>query len=600
MSGSLSFLVMVERAGPAPQPLLWQLRKETQPGDRLVFLCNHDPKERNAAVEIKTFEEMEGFGPGINVEVVALAAPNGVAFETRLELGYAALREAEGPILTLDTGTRLEPNALAPLRAAVAGSDVPDLVQQRSGVDDPYLLPQLVIAPRLLRDPDRPRADGAGGTVALAQHFFAAASRVEQVAVPADLLPRLAEPGPRAARALTVLARQGQETLESVMSLLPALWQRATPGGRAAMMPILSEAGLIPPAAPASVPCIGRAPLKVWRGGPHAHRMPLAYPALQPLWKGRIMLVEDPGAADLLTIAHPLDALTLAPDAAGAVERGVPAALLSEEPFWDSLFSPDPMAARITLPAAHLGELRLHQINHHRSSIFDFEKIPYYLLTEHRFVSVYAARFARNARLLPEDWAAAWAARPRDIVFMAERRMEAFHDITLPEAGLVGLCAWRSRLAAGCKGDGVERLGASWSGGRTRFELPDWHFDKMIRLDGRTRLLSAIENTHQPLYLSEKLFDAFACGTVPVYMAAPGHAVERLNLPEESWVNLWGFDEAEIPSRLREVMASGIDWRAYAKAQRALAALFDRLDWVVKERERGGRALISELVAAAA
>ena len=588
---------MVECAGPAPEPLLRQLRDEAHYGDRLIFVCDCEPSERNAATSIRIFEEMEGFAPGVEVELIELTVPGGVAFETRLELGYAALQDAMGPILTIDTATRLERGSLAPLRAALAVANAPDLIELSAGDDDPYLLPRLMIAPKLLRDPGRPKADGPGGAVALAQHLQAMALRMEQVAISKDMPPRLIEPGPSTARAFAVVGGQGKDTCEAVTALLPALWQRATPGGRAAMLPILLEAGLMPPPAQPAPACIGRAPLRVWRGGHHAHRMPLAYPALQPLWEERIMLVEDPAVADLLTIAHPLDALTLAPEAARAVERGIPAALLSEEPFWDSLFSPDLMAAQITLPAAHLGELRLHQLNHHRSAIFDFECIPYYLLTEHRFASVYAARFGRNARLEPEDWAAAWAARPSDIVFMAERRMEKFHDVRLPEAGLIGLCAWRSRLAAGCEGDGVERLGASWNGGRTRFELPDWHLDKMIRLDGRTRLFSALENTHQPLSLSEKLFDAFACGAVPVYMAAPGHAIERLGLPDGTWINLWGNDEAGALRLLKAASYNAVDWKSYVRAQRSLASLFAESEAMVKERRRLARVLISELEA---
>ncbi len=40
-----------------------------------------------------------------------------------------------------------------------------------------------------------------------------------------------------------------------------------------------------------------------------------------------------------------------------------PLVLMSEEPFWDSLRSPDPLAWRITVPAAHLGARGLHQVN---------------------------------------------------------------------------------------------------------------------------------------------------------------------------------------------------------------------------------------------
>jgi hypothetical protein len=184
---------------------------------------------------------------------------------------------------------------------------------------------------------------------------------------------------------------------------------------------------------------------------------------------------------------------------------------------------------------------------------------------------------------------------PYDITFMAERRPEAFHDVRFAAGDITGLCAWRTRLALGCTGPGVQRLGASWGHGPSRFDLTDWHADKIAGLDGQTKVLSGIENTHQPTYLSEKLFDAFACGARPLYVASPGHRVHDLGLPEGAWLNLWGQTSDSAVGLVEAAPWDGGFFAAYAAAQGRLAALFTDADILAAERARLGRALVAEV-----
>jgi hypothetical protein len=335
---------------------------------------------------------------------------------------------------------------------------------------------------------------------------------------------------------------------------------------------------------------IGRAKILLAAVGPHAHRQPFAYASLRPLWEERITLTPDTETADIVCFAHPEDA-RIWPDLA-RLSTEKPVAILSEEPFWDSLFSPDPTAETVQLPS-HEGEVALWQINHHKSALFDFAKIPYLLQTDPRIGPRLAARFRRNALLDAKDWEAAFRTRAEKVMFMAARRDEAFHDI-LGDGGIIGLSRWRSKLALACRG--AVRLGNGWEGSADRRHLPDWHLDKLVRLDAQTRLLSAIENTHQPTYVSEKIFDAFACGALPLYVAGPGHGIYRLGLPDDSWINLWGLD---LPSAVQTIQASVVDFAAYAEAQRRLAALFsDPAHWLA-ERARLKRALLTEMEALA-
>lgn len=336
--------------------------------------------------------------------------------------------------------------------------------------------------------------------------------------------------------------------------------------------------------------------IRIHASGAHAQRMPLRYPALAGLVAGFADMVQAPHEADLYVFAHSLD---IQAAGQGLVEdwraRRRPVVLLSEEPFWDTIWARRPLSRRRVLDT-RWGALPVIQLNHHTSTIFDFDHIPYYLLTNHRFAAAYGAHFTRNAQMSPAAWRAAFAARRTDVAFMFERRPEPFHAMAWPDGDIFGLCSWRTELAEACTGDGVDRLGSSWRGGPTRFELMNWHLDKLVRLDGRARVLSGIENTHQPNYITEKFFDAFACGALPLYVAGPGHRVHEFALPGRSWLNLHGMTPAQAADRIGELQWDSALFEAYAGAQQRLAALFCDTGLWVDERRRLAGALRRELV----
>lgn len=335
--------------------------------------------------------------------------------------------------------------------------------------------------------------------------------------------------------------------------------------------------------------------IAIYRTGALRHRTPLAYPALAPLFAPHVAEVADPLEADLWLFAHPLD-VTDAPPA--LVEhwraRRLPVVILSEEPFWDTLWGRRPLARHFTIDT-RAGRLPVIQLNHATCAIFRFAEIPYYLLSNHRFANAYAARFARNAGLSPADWQARFDGYPTDLTFMFERRPGAFHSVRWPEGDILGLCAWRTEIAEACEGERIRRLGASWQGGPTRFGLDNWHLDKLVRLDGTTRKLAAFENTHQPQYLTEKLFDAFACGALPLYAASRHHRVHGLGLPPAAWLNLYGMTAPEAAQAIRAWRPDAAFFDAYAQAQSMLAARFGDTGLWLDERARLAKAVLAEL-----
>jgi len=336
--------------------------------------------------------------------------------------------------------------------------------------------------------------------------------------------------------------------------------------------------------------------IRVFASGDHMRRMPLSYPALADLFAGDIVMVNTPGEADLYVFAHSLD-IEAAPEALVQDwrRRRRPVVLLSEEPFWDTVWTRRPLDRLIYIETAW-GALPVVQMNHCTSRIFRFDRIPYYLLTNHRFLNAYRYRFRRNAARTAADWLDRFRARARDCVFMFERRPERFHDLRWPQSNLLGLCAWRTRLAeAAGTGPQVERLGASWQGGVPRQMLGNWHMDKLIRLDGRARSIAAIENTHHPDYVTEKFFDAMACGARPLYYARPGHRIAGFGVPRAAWLNLDGLTPEAAAGRLPEPFLDTDFIEAWCAGQRSLAALFSDSAAVVEERRRLHRVLLDEL-----
>ncbi len=334
--------------------------------------------------------------------------------------------------------------------------------------------------------------------------------------------------------------------------------------------------------------------IRVFLTGRHARRSPLSYAALASLFIDEIRLVDRPEQADLYLFAHSLD-IQEAPREMilDWRARRRPIVLLSEEPFWDTIWTGKPLDRQIYIET-NFGDLPVVQLNHQTSDIFDYEVIPYYLLTNHRFSTAYRSRFRRNAARSAAAWREDFAARSVDLTFMFERRPERYHDVHWPEAEIIGLCAWRTDIAELCTDGSVERLGHRWQGGPPRQQLLDWHLDKMVRLDGRARNLAAFENTHHPRYLTEKLFDAFACGSRPLYFASPWHRVHKLGLPKEAWLNLYDLDPEMAAERILEPFGDGAFWEAWRETQVILARLWQDLGLLVSERRRLKEALLRE------
>ncbi len=518
----------------APPALLDSVVARVRPGDQVILV--DDSGDARALTRVLTMIHHRPWPSGVTVTpiVTDIPAPGDGGIATHLGLEAATAPH----VLILDGRSRLTGPLPYPLQQTLLCGPDPDLAQ--------IILPCSALFPSGPR-----RAEGVAHSDIAFMHALRMQGPV--TTTPDRWSVTRATPGPALLDAVADLAGHDPTTADWLADSLPHWLADPAPGARLILqsrpMPLQQ---ILKPAAP---PRVGIARVTVRLYGPHAHRTPLAYPHLAPLWADHVSVTN--GAADLHVFAHPRDVITLPGNAL----------LLSEEPFWDSLFSPDPLADVITLAPG-----RLHQLNHHTTALFTPAPIPYFLLTDPCYIRAYQRLFARNAALDAAQWQVRFAARRCDAVFMAEYRSESFHDVTWPEADIIGLCAYRTQLALAATGR-VVRQGGGWPGHTTRLDLTDWHGDKLAQLDQHSRLLSGIENTHQPAYLSEKLFDAFAVGSRPLYVASPAHVVHALGLPPKAWVNLHGL----TPDQAARTLPGSEDaafCAAYATAQGVLRDLF--------------------------
>ncbi|UCI07740.1 glycosyltransferase family 10 domain-containing protein [Mesorhizobium sp. B1-1-8] len=92
-------------------------------------------------------------------------------------------------------------------------------------------------------------------------------------------------------------------------------------------------------------------------------------------------------------------------------------------------------------------------------------------------------------------------------------------------------------------------------------EGPDLGRKTKLETIGRYRFCLALENSIAPDYVTEKMFDPLAAGTVPVYLGAP-NAAEFV--PENSYIDAASFGTpAELAAYLRHLIETPQEYQAY-------------------------------------
>ncbi|WP_304615756.1 exostosin domain-containing protein [Paracoccus sp. (in: a-proteobacteria)] len=353
--------------------------------------------------------------------------------------------------------------------------------------------------------------------------------------------------------------------------------------------------GLSPERLALHVPAIQRvAAPRLCLFGRHACRTPLSYQPLRRHIGERIRLVSEPEQADLVVTGFDLDFREHASRIAALAAKGTRLAVISEEPLWDITWSGAPQGRRNDLTQAGI-TLEYAHLAHGNSEIFDFEILPYYPMTDDSFVMRYASLIERQAKRSPAELLAHWRDASLPAAFIAEYRTEARYRHEGPMGDIVRLSAYRTELAKRMLPHGALCLGKGWGHEARRQELFDWHLDKLARLHDRCLLMGAQENIHLNGYISEKPFDAFACGAIPVCFAGPRHRLFEL-IPQAAMVNTYGKEVEEAALHLKDFSPDAEMAEAWLDSARRLSALFGDFRIVEAERARIADALVTEVM----
>ena len=159
--------------------------------------------------------------------------------------------------------------------------------------------------------------------------------------------------------------------------------------------------------------------------GKHQHRTPLSYPTYQQLLPRSLKPVDLESAPDLLVFGYVQDFYENLPLIREARTRNpsVKLAVLSEEPFWDTIWSGD-YTLRKAQRVVNGESLDYYAINHVNSRVYDYEQIPYIVTTEDTFFARYSFMFKRNAAKQEEEYRRVWQKASIKSAFFAEKRLD--------------------------------------------------------------------------------------------------------------------------------------------------------------------------------
>ncbi len=347
------------------------------------------------------------------------------------------------------------------------------------------------------------------------------------------------------------------------------------------------------PALPAIV-C--NAPPKICLFGRHANRTPLSYAPFRRLLEPRLNFVETPEQADIVVSGFNIDLRDNMDSLLPVLKRpNKPKfAILSEEPLWDITWS-GPFTGRDGRISANGVEVTYSFLSHETSDIFAFDRIPYFVLTSDSYVVRYANLMGRFSLMKPKDMLERWKRATVPAAFFLEKRTDAMYSTSFPERDVTGLSAYRTEVAESVKVPGVLRVGKGWRTEVRRQDLPDWHLDKLAHTDGRTRVMSGFENVHQRLYITEKVFDAFAVGAIPTYYAGRKHRVFEF-VSSASMLNCYDLTPQQAAEKIGTFTPDHVFAEAWLDTVSQLSAIFRDFPKIQADRRRVAEATLKSIL----
>jgi hypothetical protein len=201
--------------------------------------------------------------------------------------------------------------------------------------------------------------------------------------------------------------------------------------------------------------------------------------------------------------------------------------------------------------------------------------------------------FSRNSKFSTSEIQSHWNNSNYYYAAMAQYRRGADFNSVNESLAVFGLSDLRTRLTEAMTTNRSLVMGKGWPKSQVRQSLVDWHLDKLSCLDKRSRFISALENTHQVNYISEKIFDAFALLSVPIYFASNSHRIHEL-VPPSTFFNLYNLELGSAINEIKEFNLTREFLDQYMDAQRQLKGLFTNTEHLDNERIRVCGALVNE------
>jgi hypothetical protein len=327
--------------------------------------------------------------------------------------------------------------------------------------------------------------------------------------------------------------------------------------------------------------------------GLHSNKTPFYYPEYRQYFDPFFCFVDDPTIADVMVSGLLIDFVQSATNifAWQKVNPKLKLVVFSEEPLWDYLWYDTPEISKRTFSSEinhQIIKFQYTYLNHTNSRIFDFDRLPYFLTTESKYMQRYAREFRKNSKITATELKKHWASSYCKIIFAAEKRLEKKffrQDKEHSNQQLTGLNHFRTQIAqAFYSKKNCLVIGKGWENEDRRQDLADWHLDKFLQLKNQSFLCSALENTHAESYMSEKFFDAMAFRSVPIYYFSDTHKINGL-FDAQGIINLYGLDVNSAVAKLENFNIDDVTIEAYMWNVSQLDTLFTNYENLHFERK---------------
>ena len=336
--------------------------------------------------------------------------------------------------------------------------------------------------------------------------------------------------------------------------------------------------------------------LKVYLSGKHSNRTPLSYNAYVPHFKDYVNMVDAAEFADVVVTGFNIDFQENPSEIRkNKIENyKLKHAVVSEEPLWDVVWSKG-YQKKYRIVSDKGGDIPYCFLNHMNSPIYNFDKIPYFLTTKDSFFIRYGNLLRARATQSVDELLAHWENLNIRTAFYAEKRDDKRYAFKSDMDDIYGLSTFRTDVAKSVKVGKSLCVGSGWSKTiKKRQALPDWHLDKLNSLSDKVFIVSGLENTHCNNYITEKIFDAFAANSVPVYFAGPKHRIHNI-FPDGGFINLFGKTAKEGGKIIDEFKPTREFAQAYLKSQIRMLDLFSDANNLIQERRRVASHVVDEL-----